>query len=117
MVSNGGTERHLQMAADRYMRSIFALIVTMAIVMTAGMVGIYLMFIESNKNQEILIDCTDRRRSHSECQQYANERTKNAITAFSDIVEAYVICADRLDGDAAIKRCVVDTLGAAQNPR
>lgn len=117
MGANDSSERHLQKAADHYMRSIFALIVTIAVVMTAGMIGIYLMFIDSNKNQEILIDCTDRRRAHSECQQYANERTKNAITAFSDIVEAYVICADRLDGDAAIKRCVADTLGAAQNPR
>lgn len=64
----------------------------------------------SLENQELLLDCTDRRRVNSECQKYAAERTGNAVATLEQVIAAYVICADRLDSSSEIEKCAAERL-------
>lgn len=101
----------------RYLTSIVALqiIVALFIAMSMIMVGIILREGHDNqetilRNQQILRDCTDRRRADSECQKYQAERTDKAVNVLETVISAYVLCADRLDHDQKIKECVAERL-------
>jgi flagellar basal body-associated protein FliL len=106
------TTRTTNMDLANYFRSIVVLLLVMAIFFVISVFGIYALFLKQADSQKLLLDCTDRRRSHSPCQEYANERTGQVVSTFRDIVSAYVLCADKLNGDQKIKNCVSDKLKA-----
>lgn len=68
----------------------------------------------SVNNQELLLDCTDSRRSDSVCQKYANQRTSSAVETLRKLLRAYILCADLNNGERAIDHCVVERLASLE---
>jgi hypothetical protein len=72
----------------------------------------------SRQTQETILNCTDRRRTNSDCQKAQNERSFNLVTGpFATVVGAYTVCADKLNGDLAIRKCVSERLASLDRPR
>lgn len=68
-------------------------------------------------NQELLLDCTDPRRSDSACQAYASQRTAGAVETLRNLLEAYIVCADLNNGEKAIDHCVVKRLASLERTK
>ena len=101
----------VELTRNKYLRALVILMLVVAATLPALLIGGVIFYFKLNDNQEVLLDCTDRRRIHSPCQEYQNERTQSIVNGpFASVVDAYVLCADRLAGDEAIKNCVANKL-------
>lgn len=103
--------------SNKYLKQILALIIVTAAMVPVGLIGGIIFWFSLHSNQELIKDCVSRERVESECQEISRERAAALAETLSDITEAYILCADKYDGDATIKQCVADKLAAQSTPK
>lgn len=99
-----------QVMYNRYLLSILALNIIVAMFILGASALNVATYYASADSRDRIRACVDPKLSDSQCQKETVKRTGSAISALADITEAYVLCADRLDGDTAIKKCVAERL-------
>jgi hypothetical protein len=100
----------IQAKYQKYLASILALNIVVAMFILGSSALDVAAYTASQDSRNRIVDCVDPKKSDSACQTESARRQKEAIGALADITEAYVLCADRLNGDLAIKKCVAERL-------
>lgn len=93
-------------AHSTYLQRLYVLVVVMALFSVVGTAGVVTLLLQADKAREEILRCTSAKYANSQCQQTSNAKTGAAIQGITKTGAAYVLCADRLDGDEVIKACV-----------
>lgn len=100
------TENIFTKAESRYGKSVVFLVIVNSIFGFISSCIVVVLLLQANDAREEILNCTSADRVNSDCQQTQNARTGAAITDITRRGAAYVLCADRLNGDEVIKACV-----------
>lgn len=93
-------------AHSTYLHRLYTLVLAMAMFSVVGTVGVVTLLLEADGAREELLKCTAAKYKDSPCQKLAADKDVVSVSNITKAGAAYVLCADRLDGDEVIKACV-----------